>query len=74
MKTIEVYVEIISYFGQMHGFVVRVDGKYRNRPGLRFLSQINTSEGNRRITTSIRMFDLVQNYPVRPEFPKKMNA
>ena len=41
MKTLEVYVEIISYFGQMHDFVVRVDGKYRNRPGLRFLSQIN---------------------------------
>jgi hypothetical protein len=36
MNTLEVYVEIISYFGQMHDYVVRVDGKYRNRPGLRF--------------------------------------
>ena len=36
MNTLEVYVEIISYFGQMHDYVVRLDGKYRNRPGLRF--------------------------------------
>jgi hypothetical protein len=50
MKTLEVYVEIISYFGQMHDFVVRVDGKYRNRPGLRFLSQINASERHPRVT------------------------
>ena len=61
MKTLEVYVEIISYFGQMHDFVVRVDGKYRNRPGLRFLSQINASERHPKVTIAIRYtdFDLV---------------
>ena len=57
MKTLEVYVEIISYFGQMHDFVVRVDGKYRNRPGLRFLSQINASERHPKVTISIRYID-----------------
>ncbi len=60
MKTLEVYVEIISYFGQMHDFVVRVDGKYRNRPGLRFLSQINASERHPRVTISIRYIDFDQ--------------
>ena len=41
----------------MHDFVARVAGKYRNRPGLRFLSQINASEGCGRVTTSIRYIE-----------------
>ena len=57
MKTLEVHIEIICYFGQMHDFVVRVDGKYRNRPGLRFLSQINASERHPRVTITIRYIE-----------------
>ena len=64
MKTLEVYVEIISYFGQMHDFVVRVDGKYRNRPGLRFLSQINAPERYPKVTITIRCRDMGSGYPI----------
>ena len=74
MKTLEVYVEIISYFGQMHDFVVRVDGKYRNRPGLRFLSQINASERHPKVTISIRIFDLEPNNTHRTEISRKIHA
>ena len=73
MKTIEVYVEIISYFGQMHDFVVGVDGKYRNRPGLRFLSQINASERHPRVT--IRYIDLDQIFAtIFPQSVFKINT
>ena len=61
MKTLEVCVEIVSYFEQIHDFVVRVDGKYRNRPGLRFLLQINASERHPRVTISIRNLNPVES-------------